>query len=473
MIIDEVRRVMEKSCRFQPGMKILVGVSGGPDSLSLLHSLLKSGFDVTAAHFNHGLRPEAGDDARSVQAAADRMDVPFVGGSSDVAEFARSESMSIEEAARTMRYRFLFAEARRLDCAAVAVGHTADDQVETVLMHFLRGTGLAGLRGMPACRVMTEWDDRIPLVRPLLGVWREAVTAYCIEQALQPVYDQSNLDTTYFRNRLRHELIPYLQTYNPQIKEIVWRMSQTAAGDYEALEGLTQSAWESCLVEEGADFIVLSLPELRAVGDGLRRNLLRKAIAVLRPGLRDIDFSAIERAAGFVQSPPATRSMDLAAGLVMYASGEHLFLGDHRSSLRLQAWPQIEAGEQHSLGVPGRLRLPGGWILESRLVEVGDRMWDDDPYQAWLDADCLALPLQVRTRRAGDRFRPLGMGGHTLKLSDFWINQQLPRPARAGWPLVCSQDEIVWIPGFRPAETCRLQQDSRRAVHLALKKAYE
>jgi tRNA(Ile)-lysidine synthase len=148
MVVEEMQRVMKNIVGFQAGTRLLVGVSGGPDSLTLLHGLFHLGYAVTAAHYNHGLRPDAGSDALLVQQVCAQMGIPFVSAASDVAEFARTEGMSIEEAARTVRYRFLFSEARRLGCAAVAVGHTADDQVETVLMHFLRGAGLAGLRGM-------------------------------------------------------------------------------------------------------------------------------------------------------------------------------------------------------------------------------------------------------------------------------------------------------------------------------------
>jgi tRNA(Ile)-lysidine synthase len=370
---------------------------------------------VVAAHYNHRLRPEAANDADQVQRIAERMGVPFVSDSKDVGAVARAEGMSVEEAARTMRYRFLFAEAHRLECAAVAVGHTADDQVETVLMHFLRGAGLAGLRGMLACGVITEWDSAIPLVRPLLGVWREEVMDYCKSYALDPVFDQSNLDTTYFRNRLRHELIPYLQGYNPQIKDVVWRMSQAVAGDYEILAGVIQAGWQDSRIEEGSDFVVLSLPVLRKMERGLRRSVVRMAINYLRPGLRDIDFQSIDRAAHFIDTPTQRRSMDLVANLILYISGERIFIGDHNSSLLLQEWPQIAAGEIHELPVPGRLELHDRWILESRWLEGSEikkmSACTAGPFQACLDAACLSLPLQVRTRRPGDRFRPLGMGG--------------------------------------------------------------
>lgn len=468
MLCDEVRHVMVNGCGFSPGSRILVGVSGGPDSLSLLDCLHTLGFVVIAAHYDHGLRPESAHEARFVQQAAARMQVAFTGGGGNVTEYARQDKQSIEEAARTLRYRFLFSQAHRLDCAAVAVGHTADDQVETVLMHFLRGAGLAGLRGMQTCTLSTEWDDRIPLLRPLLGVWRESVLDYCAERSLETVFDRSNLDTTYFRNRLRHELIPYLQSYNPQIKETLWRMSQAACGDYALLENLAQEAWGRSLIEARGDFVVLSSTALQSMETGLQRMVLRKAIAALRPGLRDITFSAVERAARFVRSPTNTRWLDLVAGLCLYASGDRLFIGDQNSDLLMEAWPQVTPGDRLELPVPGRLTLSGGWILEARFEDAAAQPWGEDAFHAWLDADALTFPLLVRTRRDGDRFSPLGMNGHSLKLSDFWINQQLPRPARKGWPLLCAGDVIMWIPGFRPAENCRLKPGSRRALHLWL-----
>jgi tRNA(Ile)-lysidine synthase len=472
--MQEMHRVLVVMCGIQPATKLLVGVSGGPDSLCLLDGFVRLGYAVVAAHYNHRLRPEADADARHVQRVAEQMGVTFISAASDVRGYASEAGMSVEEAARTVRYRFLFAEARHLGCAAVAVGHTADDQVETVLMHFLRGAGLSGLRGMLPCGVMPEWDDAIPLVRPLLGVWRKDVIAYCKEHALEPVFDKSNLDTTYFRNRLRHELIPTLQDYNPQVKEVLWRMSQSAAGDYDLLHRLTLSAWHDCQIDEGLDFVVMSLNALRRMERGLKRNVMRLAIGKLRPGLRDIDFQSIERAASFIDAPTQTHFLDLIAGLVFYISGDRLFLGDHSSSLLVSAWPQMDVGDEFELAVPGRLELHAGWVLESHRIEsagyADPDLKEKDPFQVRLNASCLSLPLQVRTRRPGDRFRPLGMNGHSLKLSDFWINEHLPRPARPGWPLVCSNDEIVWIPGYRPAETCRLHQGTHRAVHLILKR---
>jgi tRNA(Ile)-lysidine synthase len=242
MDLERIRSLLESECGLQSEKPVLVGVSGGPDSLCLADVLESLGYSLVIAHFNHQLRPQAGDDARVVEEFAGKRGIPFVLGSEKVGEFAESHHLSLEEAARICRYRFLFSQAEAAGAQAVAVAHNADDQVETVLMHLLRGSGLSGLRGMPYRSLTTEWSSTIPLVRPLLGVWREEINEYCAVRQLQPVTDLSNQDTTFYRNRLRHELVPYLQHYNPQAKERIWKMANVLAADYEVLEAQVEAA---------------------------------------------------------------------------------------------------------------------------------------------------------------------------------------------------------------------------------------
>jgi tRNA(Ile)-lysidine synthase len=204
--------ILREECKLDKDQPILVGVSGGPDSLCLLSRLHEAGWRVIAAHFNHHLRTEAAEEAAAVEELAARMQVAFVGGAADVRQYAAERKLSIEAAARDLRYRFLFEQARRDAAQAVAVGHTADDQVETVLMHFLRGAGLNGLKGMQYRSFLREYDVALPLVRPLLDMWRADTAAYCVEHGLSPHYDASNESTDFLRNRLRNELIPLLET---------------------------------------------------------------------------------------------------------------------------------------------------------------------------------------------------------------------------------------------------------------------
>jgi len=225
MILDRLREAAGEECGLRPDQPILLGVSGGADSLAMMFGLGALGYTLVIAHLDHALRPESEAEANFVRSIAESQGWPFFSQRIDVLKFAQSEGQSIEEAARHVRYPFLFKQARLQYCQAVAVAHHAEDQVETVLMHFLRGTALAGLSGMPYRRVMPQWDPEIPLVRPLLGIWREEIDAYVAALGVKPCLDSTNLDTTYYRNRLRHQLIPELETYNPQIKAAIFRMA--------------------------------------------------------------------------------------------------------------------------------------------------------------------------------------------------------------------------------------------------------
>lgn len=471
MNLEEIARLLISVCGLNKTQPLMVGVSGGPDSLCLLDVLVRLGYPVIVAHLDHALRAESAAEAHQVEAFACSRQVPCVIERQDVSEVARRERLSIEEAARLVRYRFLFAQAERFGAQAVAVAHTADDQVETVLMHLLRGAGLAGLCGMSYRSEPGLWGGKLPLVRPLLGVWRSEVLEYCRQQGLQPSFDLSNQDTTFFRNRIRLELIPYLATYNPQVKEVLWRMAQVLRGDYEILQQMAHNVWERCCLRVGNDFVCLSFAELQTLSIGLQRSVLRQAIAHLRPSLRDIDFRAVEKGLSFLAKPVHLRAVDWVAGLRLYLEGDRLFVVAGNRLPVEEDWPQIAQGVEFSLHVPGRLPLLQGWVVEAQLLEVQsvDELLASaggDAYQAWLDADCVILPLMVRSRRAGDRFEPLGLGGHSMKLSDFWINAALSLRARPGWPLICSEEKIAWIPGFRPAHFCRLTDRTRRVVHL-------
>jgi len=473
-MLNRLRPILQQDCQLATAKPILAGISGGPDSLCLLDVLHSLGYAVVVAHLNHQLRPEAEAEALLVRAAAEERGLPFVSGQAEVRALAESQSLSVEEAARLLRYRFLFEQARRVEAQAVAVAHTADDQVETVLMHLLRGAGLAGLRGMPYRALPNAWSNDIPLVRPLLGVWRSQVLAYCQARGLQPVFDRSNLDTTYYRNRLRHELLPILQTYNPAVQQALWRMAQSLAADYAALEALTAAAWQTCVVSEAPAYVVLDNTCLQEQPLAIQRLLVRQAISHLRPGLRDMDFEDVQRTLAFIRQPSRSGQRDLSAGLRLVSEGGRIWLAGWESEAPLGDWPRAPL-EPLRLDVPGEVQLPGKWLLSATpapdaAAALVEACANPNPFRAWFDLGDSRLPLTVRARRPGDRFQPLGMP-HSMKLSDFMINARLPRRARARWPLVCLGDEVVWVAGYRLSHAHRLTSASRNVALLDLRQA--
>ncbi|MCI0520105.1 MAG: tRNA lysidine(34) synthetase TilS, partial [Chloroflexi bacterium] len=244
-------------CRLTLDQPILAAVSGGPDSLCVLDGLHRLGFRLAAAHFDHGLRAEAADEARRVEAFAGERGLPFLLGRGDVRACAQAQRLSLEEAARNQRYGFLFAQAQSIGAQAVVTGHNADDQVETVLMHLLRGAGLAGLRGMSFYALPNPWSVSIPLARPLLGVWREEILAYLAQNGLVPNLDASNEDLTFYRNRLRHELIPTLESYNPQARRLIWRTAEILFHEDAALSAVEEAAWQAAAAPAGEHALAL------------------------------------------------------------------------------------------------------------------------------------------------------------------------------------------------------------------------
>jgi tRNA(Ile)-lysidine synthase len=470
--LSHLSHILQQDCQLVSTRPVLIGVSGGPDSLCLLDIMWRLGYPLLVAHLNHGLRDEADKDAMAVRGVAHARGLPFILEQADIAAYARGHAFSIEEAARMVRYQFLFEQARQHQAQAVAVAHTADDQVETILMHLLRGTGISGLKGMSYRMHPTPWSHEIALVRPLLGIFRDEVLSYCNEQNLHPVFDRSNLDTTFYRNRIRGELIPTLEKYNSGIKSNMLRMAQTLASDDHVLEVLTNEVWQDCCLEHVATGVALTINILSAQPLGIQRRLVRRAISILRPGLRDIDFSAVERTLLFLKEPTRSEQLDLTNGLRLLREGEKLWIASWEGDLPTGAWPQIDH-TPHQLTIPGCIDLHGKWHLRATYVEdiqkaIAQAADNADPFQAWIDIRNPLPSLLIRPPIPGDRFQPLGMNGHRVKLSDFFVNIKMPRRVRKNWPLVCLGNDIVWIPGYRISHLHRLTVSSTQAMFLQL-----
>lgn len=459
-------KILKEDCRLSSNSSLVLGFSGGPDSLALLHALRQEDAHVLVAHLDHGLRPVSAQEAHRAERIASDYGFPFFSERADVTDYARRHSMSIEEAARELRYEFLFRVASEHGGQAVAVAHNADDQVETVLMHLLRGAGPRGLRGMSLHSLPNPWSETISLVRPLLGYWRHEILGYCKAHRLQPILDQSNLDTTYFRNRLRHELLPQLERISPGVKQRLHQTADLLAAEGEIVEAFTGLAWKRCLGELDEDFIQLNLPAVLDEPLALQRLVLRRAGETLRPDLRDLDYAAVQRALEFVKQPTGA-PRDWLSGLCLLVEGDYLWIADWGADLPID-WPQAPANEIH-LEVPASIALNHKWRLEVReAADFRSATSNNDPFQAWLDKDRVGDELVLRRRRPGDRFQPLGLESGSQKLADFMINEKLPARSREGWPLLCKGDEIIWVPGYQLAHRYRLQVESQRVLHVRL-----
>ncbi|MFZ0533335.1 MAG: tRNA lysidine(34) synthetase TilS [Anaerolineales bacterium] len=472
-MLDNIANILQRECQLKPRNLVLVGVSGGPDSLFLLHVLHDLGYQIIAAHVNHGLRPEADDESQTVKLFAAELGVDFISCQVDVLSYVSEYSVSIEEAARIVRYQYLFEQAESTGASAVLVGHNADDQVETIMMHLLRGSGLAGLRGMEYRTIPNAWSKQIPLVRPLLSTWREDIQQYLIEHGLNPIVDRSNLDIAFFRNRLRLELIPILERYNPRVRENLLRVGHILRDDYEVLQQLVSEAWETNLTKEGPGYLAFRLTGFQELSLSIQRYLLRKAIAYHLPGLRDVEFECIDRGIGLLTESKPYAQVDLIAGLRIIKEGEIFWLTNWRADLPGFDFPALAPGMELVINIPSTISLNNNWNLQVQEVLDSDlaiqqSITNLDPFQAWVDAGELELPIIVRCRKAGERFQLLGMNGHSKKVSDLMINLKLPKRARSTWPIVCSGNDILWIPGCRMSHKARIKSNSRLIVHFTL-----
>jgi tRNA(Ile)-lysidine synthase len=485
-LLRRVRQFIQERNLLTPGEGVILGVSGGPDSLCLLDLLYALRDNLTlalhVAHLNHGLRPEAAVEAEFVRAEAEKRGLPFHTETADVRAHARAHKQSIEEAARHLRYAFLVRAAHSVGAQKIAVAHTADDQAETVLMHFLRGSGLPGLRGMLPAVEIGGWKlevgegalqppaavqaSKLQIVRPLLAASRAEVEAYCAAHDLHPVQDATNLDATFFRNRLRHELLPQLETYNPNLRAVLRRTAEVAAGDYEILRGLVRERWaQAARVEAGrvlfdrTGWLALSAPEQRA--------LLREAVAHFRPGLRDIDFIPLERAVQFSRRAGPGRSCDVLGGLRLSVTREQVIL---------HAWDEAQPPPPSDIPlVLADGRLAPGWKFQTRTLGPGEWSLDEierspSRWQVFVDAARVGPPLRVRARQPGDRFCPFGLGGHHIRLSDFMINAKIDSALRDRWPLVVCGDEVVWVAGLRLDDHFKVKAETRAVLRLGFVK---
>lgn len=449
-----------------PASKLLIAVSGGADSLALLH-LLHTIFPpetLVVAHLNHGWREEAVAEAQFVADTAVSLNIPGHIEKTDVIGLARAAGLSLEEAGRQARYDFFARLARQVGAQAVVVGHHADDQAETVLMHLLRGSGLAGLRGMLSAGALPGADD-LWLLRPLLTTTRAEIEQYCREHGLNPISDPTNQDITYFRNRLRHELLPHLTDYNPQIAQRLQHLALVTAADYELFAQLTQEKWAGIVHESGPDWIELDKAGWQALPLSLRRSTLRQAVGHIRSDLRDVGFQPIEQARRVAEKGDTGSQATLPGGVMLTVGYDQLtIVAESRAAPTFL--PQVMGDTAVPLPIPGRIDLANGWVLTAKILEDADWLRvvnNPDPWQAFVAVE---RPLFLRTRQPGERMQPLGMNGQSGKLKEMMIDRKIPARLRPDWPLVVTESHPVWLVGHLVDERVRLTAVSTPVIHL-------
>ncbi len=478
MIIANDTRLHLESAGFSPDDLLLVAVSGGPDSLVLAHVLHSLKWKIALAHFDHQLREQSAADCQFVKETADSFKVAFYAGREDVQLKAGQEKRSIEDAARAYRYGFIFDTAEKIGAKAVLTAHTADDQIETVLMHLIRGSGLRGLAGMQLSAI-SEFHPRIPLVRPMLTVWREDIEKYCRENRLNPVQDASNQEVTYFRNRIRHELIPDLETYNPAVKDNLLHLTEIVQDDWSFLEKQYTQLFEKLFIQKNPDSISISVKELQKLDKGAQKALMVRGLNFIMQQPQDqVEYRTIDAILQFMLQPTKTNHITMPAHCHAFLEKDHLIFTRFSQVPFFRDFPQCSGTQTIPTDGSFEIKISPCFKLSGRFESMDQyqqpELEEGFLWECYLAAENISgRKAVVRAFRSGERYAPLGMDGKEIKVSDFFTNKKIPVPIRKNWPLVLVEDEVAWIPGFQPAHTFRFQKDTGRVWHLQLIKDKE
>ena len=444
-----------------PGQKTVVAVSGGADSLCLLHLLASLACDLRVSlhivHVHHGLRIESDREAVAIKKMAIRFGLPVTICRVNVQAMQKNVGTSLQDAARRVRYGALLRVARRVGASHIAMAHHRDDRVETFLMRLLSGSGLDGLKGIPVRRSLASDID---VVRPLFRISRREIEDYCLRYKLAPLQDPTNLKTDYVRNRVRLHLIPYLEAeFGGYVRRSLEKTMDLLLQDSELLSQMSEDAFIH-IQQSGERCVVLDIKKLHVLPRALQARVIR--IALWQGGVRRPSRFHVEQTLALTKVESPSARLTLPENICAAREYDLLHVG---KPLDYSPSRQVESIE---LLVPGRTSLAGGrWIDAETLPAHAVSLPLTDRRSACLDMNRLALPLFVRTRKPGDRMQPLGAPGQK-KVKKILAERKIPLQKRDQVPLVVSGEQIAWLGGVEVAEQFRVTEKTETVLLLRL-----
>jgi tRNA(Ile)-lysidine synthase len=441
MLLTTIKETIRKYRMLSPGERVLVAVSGGPDSVCLLSVLQAVAKELVLtlhiAHLDHLFRgEESADEALFVGELAKRFNIPATIERFNVPAFCRERGLSPQEGAREVRYDFLQRVARTIDAARIATGHTADDQAETFLMRLMRGAGASGLSAIPPVREN--------IIRPLIEATRDEVLEHLRETGLSFVTDPSNAKPLYTRNRIRLEIIPVLKRFNPRIIKTLAAEAALLRDEDEAIESHCAMLADVSL-ERSVSELFIRRNEFNALPTAFRRRLLKKALDLAGAESLRLSLTRIDDTLTFMASAQTGRSISLIRGLTIGREYDRFVIRT----------PSNKKDFSCPVSTPGITSLPElSMTIETLVTDRLPAVPEDKNYvwQALFDYDKISHLLTLRNRRPGDWFCPAGMGGKRKKLQDYLVDEKIPLRKRDAVPLLCSGEDILWVVGHRTDE---------------------
>jgi tRNA(Ile)-lysidine synthase len=462
MLFDQFRRTIDRYHLLEKGDRLIVGVSAGVDSMVLLHLLnaYREAFHLflIVAHVNHGFRPEESEkEAELVQKESEQLGLPFEYGQFNVKEFQKLSGFSPQDAARKIRFQFFDDLLKKHHAKKIALGHNADDQVETILLRLIRGSGLQGLRGILPLR-----EGKV--IRPLLEVWREEIESFAIEKGIHFRLDSSNLKPDYLRNRIRLALIPSVEReYQPNFKKVLLRTSAILREENDYLERGAEEAYQT-IVQESKNTLSFKFSEYQSLHQAIQWRIIRKMMeTICAQGMvvEEREWSDVRQIHQRLCQPPPSFILELSHGVWIEKRYDIIELG--RGGVRPSPPFEVE------LIFPGRTIIQelGKEIVIEEVNGVQFRDYKGSLTMAFMDYESLQFPLRIRNFRPGDRFHPLGING-TQKLKEFFIDHKVPKFERHKIPLVISGEMIAWIVGYRIDERVKITEKTKRVLKVKL-----
>ena len=457
---DKVLDTVEKHRLIIKDDNIILGLSGGPDSMALLHILIaikqKIDFKLILAHINHGVRGEdALKDEMFVKEVAKELELPYFSTRVDMVGLAKEEGISPEEAGRKLRYGFFREIIKREGHGKIAVAHNKKDQAETLLMRIMRGTGIDGLKGMDF-----QTDD---IIRPILDIDRWEIEEYIKDKAIDTVLDKTNLETIYTRNRVRLELMPYIEdNFNPNIVDTLFRLSENASLDSKFLEEFTDDRYLTIIRKNDQNSITIDGDRFNQEDIAIKRRLLRKAILELTSSLQGIEDVHIGNIIELFQKRETGKMINLPSSLVAKVVYSDFVIekNDFKETSDKDLLQTLEIGNNiiEGLGIEINLEIIDGDLSEYKKQTKNIR---------YFNYSKIIGNLSVRSRQDGDRFNPFGMRG-SKKLKNYFIDEKIPRELRDKTPLLIDEKNILWVIGYRTSEIYKVDRNTKELLKVSI-----
>ena len=449
-IVKEYNLIKEKD-------NIVIGVSGGPDSMALLYVLLdlkeEIDFNIHIAHINHGVRGvDAKEDQVFVEMVAKKLNLPYYTKDVNMIEYGREKGISAEEAGRELRYGFFREILHSLGGGRIAVAHNMNDQAETLLMRFLRGTGVDGLKGMEF--IIQD------IIRPILGISRKEIESYIEINEIQTVLDKTNLMPIYTRNKIRLELIPYIEeNFNPNIINTLWRTSTISSTDSNFLEKYSKERYNKIMKKEDGNSIILDGKKFLEEDKSIQQRIIRNAILKINKSLQGISESQIALVLNMFLAFDTGKECHLSSDVVARTSYGEFIIEKNIT--------KKEKEYSHNINLQGRTNLQDlGYSFDIKVLPRDEiKIIEKSKSIKYFDFDMVKGKLKIRNRRNGDRIMPFGMKG-TKKIKDYFIDEKIPKEERDKIPLIVDDENILWVVGYRTSEIYKVTADTKQVLEI-------